>query len=101
MKTRNPRVTAHEMLLKIRKWTGWADATWSSPPSLRWYADEPGGEPRFHMVPRKRADVRPEEYPENNAEEWAKLARWAYEVELQATELKQFAREQERKVSTS
>lgn len=100
MKTQNPRVAAHRKLQEIKQWLGWAEATWSQSPSLRFYADEPGGEERWHVQPRLRADIRPDEYPEHRAEAWAELANWARAVARQAAELEHFAREQQEKVSS-
>ena len=94
MKTRNPRVVAHEALLKLKAYSADADFTWANPPSLRYYADEPGGKERYHVEPRKRADIRPEEYPENDPTNWVHLARWARAIAIRADELEEFAREQ-------
>lgn len=93
---RNPRVIAHGMLLTLKRYAADADLTWSSSPSLRVYADEPGGKEDYHYKPRKRADIRPEEYPENNQENWQRTALWARAIALQAMELEKFAREQGR-----
>lgn len=95
-KIRNPRVIAHEMLLKLKQYAGHADVTWSSSPSLRFYADEPGGKKTWRHEPRKRADIRPEEYPENDPMKWVYLARWARAIALHAADLEAFAREQEK-----
>lgn len=88
---RNPRIVAHELLMKLKEWAKHADYTWSSPPSLRYYADEPGGTETYHREPRKRADIRPEEYPENNPDQWEKLARYARAISLKAQELEAHA----------
>lgn len=93
---RNPRVIAHEVLRKVKEYAAHADATWSSAPSLRFYADEPGGKETYHHEPRKRADIRPEEYPENDPMKWVYLARWARAIALQAADLEAFAIEQQK-----
>ncbi|MGI5243167.1 hypothetical protein [Dactylosporangium sp. CA-139066] len=79
------------MIGKLKDAARCADYTWANPPSLRWFADEPGGNEYHHREPRKHADIRPDEYPENDPEKWRQLAEWARVISRQAAALEDHA----------
>jgi hypothetical protein len=87
----NPRRVIYRQLMDAKRWLGAQTSVFSEPPSLRWFADEPGGEMRYHREKRRREDVRDDEYAERNPETLTLLIQYCQAVIVRMEEVIEYA----------
>ncbi len=83
----NPRRVIFGKLSEAKKWLGFQTQVWGAPPSLRWFADEPGGEARWHNEKRRREDIAEQEFAENDPVRLAELVTYCSAVIVRMEEV--------------
>ncbi len=91
MGKRNPRRVVLEVLRSIARNTRAMQSSWDVSGNVYEMTEVPGDRSRAEW--RKR---RPDEYPENNADDWKRLAEFMRAVEHQARDLAEWAEENSR-----
>jgi hypothetical protein len=82
-----------DKLSEAKKWLGYQTQVWGAPPSLRWFADEPGGVAFWHREKRRRVDVPAAEYSENDTTKLAELVTYCRAVIVRMEEVITLAEE--------
>lgn len=93
-RARNPRVVSREKMMEIKRWVNYMTNVWQVGREVFVPHDQrKPGDP--HMRPRQ-----PDEYPENDAEAWTRLAKYMRAVIVRASEVQEIAERNARKLRT-
>lgn len=91
---RNPRRVVLEMLQEAKRISSYMVDRWSYVPNLHYFKDPGADKITRHSPPRKRADILPSEYRENDPRFWAELHSQMLQLEAEARKIRAFAYEQ-------